>query len=72
MQVIVFFNKPSLILVGRQDTEVGYKDQIKLIDIYTRASFVVLDKAGHNLQIDQEVLFGDLVNEWIDRIITEL
>ncbi|NLB32676.1 MAG: alpha/beta hydrolase [Tissierellia bacterium] len=66
------FNKPSLILVGRQDTEVGYRDQFKLLDNYPRASFVVLDKAGHNLQIDQEPLLGCLVNEWIDRIMVEL
>ena len=66
------FNKPSLILVGRQDTEVGYKDQFTLLDNYPRASFVVLDKAGHNLQIDQEELFCCVVKEWIDRVIMEL
>ncbi len=65
------FDKPSLILVGRQDTEVGYKDQFKLLDNYPRASFVVLDKAGHNLQIEQEFLFNHLINEWIDRVIAE-
>lgn len=27
------FDKPSLILVGRQDTEVGYKDQFKLLEL---------------------------------------
>jgi pimeloyl-ACP methyl ester carboxylesterase len=62
------FDQPSLILVGRQDTEVGYKDQFKLLDHYPRASFVVLDKAGHNLQIEQEALFSSLVCEWMDRM----
>lgn len=66
------FEKPSLILVGRQDTEVGYKDQFKLLENYPRASFVVLDKAGHNLQIEQEKLFVSLITEWLERIITEL
>ena len=66
------FGKPSLILVGRQDTEVGYRDQFKLLDNYPRASFVVLDKAGHNLQIEQEELFNSLVREWLERIIAEL
>lgn len=65
------FNKPSLILVGRQDTEVGYKDQFGLLESYPRASFVVLDKAGHNLQIEQEELFIRLVAEWMERIATE-
>lgn len=63
------FDKPSLILVGRQDTEVGYKDQFKLLDKYPRASFAVLDKAGHNLQIEQEELFITLTTEWLERII---
>lgn len=66
------FDKPCLILTGRQDTEVGYKDQFKLLDNYPRASFVVLDKAGHNLQIEQEALFGCLLCEWLDRTLAEL
>jgi pimeloyl-ACP methyl ester carboxylesterase len=55
--------------VGRQDTEVGYKDQFKLLEDYPRASYVVLDKAGHNLQIEQYELFSYLVGEWIERVI---
>ncbi|MFZ5987847.1 MAG: alpha/beta fold hydrolase [Bacillota bacterium] len=66
------FDKPSLILVGRQDTEVGYKDQFKLLENYPRASFVVLDKAGHNLQIEQEELFISVVTEWLKRVLAEL
>jgi pimeloyl-ACP methyl ester carboxylesterase len=65
------FDKPSLILAGRQDTEVGYKDQLRLLDKYPRASFAILDKAGHNLQIEQEKLFVDLVTEWIERVLAE-
>jgi pimeloyl-ACP methyl ester carboxylesterase len=42
------------------------------LDNYPRASYVVLDKAGHNLQIYQEKLFGGIVNEWIDRVMVEL
>ncbi|GGH10256.1 alpha/beta fold hydrolase [Paenibacillus segetis] len=63
------FEQPSLILVGRQDTEVGYKDQFALLENYPRASFVVLDKAGHNLQIEQGDLFNQLVIEWLDRMM---
>lgn len=66
------FDKPSLILVGRQDTEVGYKDQFKLLENYPRASYVVLDKAGHNLQIEQEELFIYHVLEWLQRIHGDL
>jgi pimeloyl-ACP methyl ester carboxylesterase len=58
------FEKPALIFTGRQDCLVGYRDAWKLLDSYPRGSFVVLDMAGHGLQIEQAVLF----NEWLDRV----
>lgn len=66
------FAKPCLILAGRQDTEVGYRDQFKLLDNYPRATFAVLDKAGHNLQIEQEDLFVNLASEWLERAVAEV
>lgn len=63
------FEPPSLFLLGLQDSVVGYKDAFKILDNYPRATFAVLDKAGHNLQIEQDVLFNSLVNEWLDRIV---
>ncbi|MGN0143719.1 MAG: alpha/beta fold hydrolase [Clostridium sp.] len=62
------FNKPALILLGHQDSTVGYKDAFKILDNYPRASFAILDKAGHHLQIEQESLFNSLVTEWIARV----
>jgi pimeloyl-ACP methyl ester carboxylesterase len=35
---------------------------------YPRGSYVVLDRAGHNLQIEQPIVFNALVNEWLDRV----
>ena len=61
------FEKPALILAGKEDTEVGYQDQFELLRRYPRASFAVLDKAGHNLQIEQEDLFEHMVFEWLER-----
>jgi len=62
------FNKPTLILLGRQDSSVGYKDAWSILDNYPRATFVVLDRAGHNLQIEQVEVFNSLVNEWLVRV----
>lgn len=62
------FEKPALILVGRQDAMVGYRDAWDIIEKYPRGTFAVLDRAGHNLQIEQETLFNALVNEWLDRV----
>jgi len=62
------FDKPTLILTGRQDASVGYRDAWEILDNYPRGTFAVLDRAGHNLQIEQETLFNALVNEWLDRV----
>lgn len=62
------FEKPALILVGRQDAMVGYRDAWGILENYPRSTFAVLDQAGHNLQIEQEALFNALVNEWLDRV----
>ncbi len=63
---------PTLMLAGRQDSCVGYSDLWKIVEIYPRASFIVLDKAGHNLEIEQPVLFNALVQEWLERILYEI
>jgi pimeloyl-ACP methyl ester carboxylesterase len=60
--------KPVLLVTGRQDTAVGYKDQLKILDNYPRGTFAILDRASHNLEIEQETVFNCLVNEWLDRV----
>lgn len=62
------FAKPSLFLHGRQDSAVGFQDAWPVFLNYTRATFAVLDFAGHNLQIEQEGLFNALVKEWLERV----
>jgi len=62
------FTKPALVLAGRQDASVGYKDVWRIIDKYPRAAFVVLDKAGHHLQLEQADVFTCLVEEWLKRV----
>lgn len=65
------FDKPALILAGRQDTSVGYKNPFRLTEDYTRATFAALDMAGHNLQIEQKALFEVLVKDLLKRIEDE-
>ena len=62
------FDRPSLIVCGRQDDAVGYVDQFALLPHYPRASFAVLDVAEHNLQFEQPELFETLVGDWLDRV----
>lgn len=62
------FQKPSVFLLGKQDSVVGYKDAFAILENYSRATFAVLDRAGHNLQVEQAKLFTSIINEWLDRV----
>jgi pimeloyl-ACP methyl ester carboxylesterase len=62
------FPAPTLFLLGRQDSAVGYRDAWRIIENYPHASFVVLDRAGHCLQMEQSRLYKALVHEWLDRV----
>ena len=66
------YMKPTLMLTGRQDFMVGYRDLWQIIEMYPRASFILLDKAGHNLQIEQDILFAETVKEWLSRVAAEI
>ncbi|HXQ35640.1 MAG TPA: alpha/beta hydrolase, partial [Anaerolineales bacterium] len=61
------FTGPSLIIAGRQDGVVGYRDAWNILEKYPRASYVVLDRAGHPLE-DSSELVNVLIKEWLDRI----
>ena len=61
------FSGPTLTLIGHQDSEVGYEDQLQLLGDYPRSSLAVLDLAGHNLQIEQPHLLKALTKNWLER-----
>ncbi|MCL2139541.1 MAG: alpha/beta hydrolase [Treponema sp.] len=65
------FDKPACIITGRQDHIVGYSAAYKILDRFPRAAFAVLDCAGHNLQIENEPVFSQLVKDWILRVEME-
>lgn len=62
------FGGPTLILTGRQDHLCGYRDAWALLDTYPRATFAVLDRAGHAVQLEQAALTTALIDEWLDRV----
>jgi pimeloyl-ACP methyl ester carboxylesterase len=61
------FPGPSLIITGRQDAIAGYRDAWNILENHPRATFVVLDRAGHFLE-ESASLVNVLVNEWVDRV----
>ncbi len=62
------FEKPVLIVLGKQDDSVGYRDAWKMMDLFPRAAFAVLDKAGHLLPLEQDELLRALADEWLQRV----
>ena len=44
------------------------RDLWRVLERCPRATFAVLDRAGHNVQIEQQAVFEALVHEWLDRV----
>lgn len=62
------FDKPVTFLTGRQDDCVGYQDVFELVSTFSHATFLVVNNAGHNLQIEQPVLFQETFRKWLSHI----
>lgn len=62
------FPAPTLILCGRHDTVVGYRDSLRLLDAYSRSTFVVLDRGTHELPLDERGVFDSMVRDWVYRV----
>ena len=61
------FPGPSLIVTGRQDAIVRYRDAWNLLEKYRRATYVFLDRAGHPLE-EKEGIVSILIYDWLDRV----
>ncbi len=61
------FSGPALIITARQDSIVGYRDAWNILEKYPRATYVVFDRAGHELE-DKQDLVKALMNDWLDRV----
>jgi len=63
------FGKPVLIVAGRQDTTVGYRDAWEILESYPRATFAVLDRADHVWPVESPALLAALVDDWLERVV---
>ncbi|HET6738225.1 MAG TPA: alpha/beta hydrolase [Kribbella sp.] len=64
----VRFERPTLIVTGRQDTTAGYADAWPLLDDYPRATYAVLDQEDHFLPGPGSLIYRALVSDWLDRV----
>lgn len=70
-QVWSAFIAPVLFICGRQDESVGYRDQFDLAERFPRGAYAVLDRAGHNLQIEQPELVSSLLAGWARQVLMD-
>jgi len=65
------FEGPTVIITGRQDHVVGFEDQFSLLAHYPRASYVVIDGAGHNVHLEQPAIAEAVLQAWAqDAVLT--
>ena len=62
------FQAPTVFIVGRQDHWFGYRDAWRILENFPRATFAVLDGAGHVVYAEKKALFGALLGDWLDRV----
>lgn len=62
------FNKPTIFFLGKHDSAVGYFDALNILDKYKKASVILLENAGHSLQIEQPETFTSTFVQWMKQI----
>lgn len=65
------FDGETLILTGRHDSAVGFREQFRLVDSYPRATYVVASGAGHALPHERPDLVAAVLGEWLRRLRTD-
>jgi pimeloyl-ACP methyl ester carboxylesterase len=58
---------PSLIVVGRRDSTVGYADAAELLERYPHATLTVIEDAGHALMHERPEVLAPLLGDWLHR-----
>lgn len=65
------YRKPVLIVTGKQDAIVGYKDQWDLARTFLHSTYAALDCAGHNVHLDQPHQVRALLTTWLENIVLQ-
>jgi pimeloyl-ACP methyl ester carboxylesterase/N-acetylglutamate synthase-like GNAT family acetyltransferase len=65
------FDRPALMVLGRQDQVVGWQDQLEIAPSYTRMTVAVLDGAGHNAHLEHPAEVRALLRGWLDALAME-
>ena len=61
------FSAPTLVVAGRRDSVVGYRDAAALLERYPHATLAVVEDAGHAVMHELPELLAALLGDWLDR-----
>jgi pimeloyl-ACP methyl ester carboxylesterase len=64
----VEFDGPTLVMTGRHDSVVGYREQVALVDRYPKATYLVLAGTGHALPHERPEPTAALIADWLASI----
>ncbi|KQR99355.1 hypothetical protein ASG12_00430 [Williamsia sp. Leaf354] len=59
---------PVLMMLGRNDTVVGWRDQLDLAEHYPNATVVIVDRCGHNVHLEHPELAHHHLHTWLDAL----
>lgn len=71
-EMSVTFTGPCVVVTGRQDHIVGFEDQLSLLRTCSHATLVTIDRAGHNVHLEQPALVRPLIHDWLHRMQLEM
>lgn len=61
------FDRPAVVVTGRQDRIVGFADQFRRLTAYPRGTFVAADLAGHYLPYERPEVLRSVSLDWLNR-----
>lgn len=69
MSVGAGFDRPSLVLLGRDDAFIGWRMQYaELLPLFPRATLAVVSDAGHAVVHERPALVEAAIRDWVDRM----
>ena len=63
-----FMETAAVFIMGRQDIVTGYRDFMNMYECYPRATMLILDGGGHQLQRENIPMFETAMKNWLGSI----
>ncbi len=62
------FEKPTLFITAKQDILVGFSDAKNILNFFPNNTYVLIDSAGHAVQIDKQIVFEYSVKNYLNKV----